>query len=146
MPGDQTTHIVRARRIAVLSALLWFAAFTFAAAQASAWKIPPKAAEEKNPVTVTAETLAEGRRLYRQNCQRCHGPQGKGNGSDADPKHLHHMDLTRAAGAAGNPDGIVFHKIVNGREKPKMPAFKDKLTKEQVWTLVGYVQSLRAKS
>jgi mono/diheme cytochrome c family protein len=55
------------------------------------------------------------------------------------------MDLTRAAGAEANPDGIVFHKIMNGREKPKMPTFKDKLTPEQVWTLVGYVQSLRAK-
>ena len=31
----------------------------------------------------------------------------------------------------------------NGRKKPKMPAVKDKLTKEQVWAVVAYVQTLR---
>ena len=40
----------------------------------------------------------------------------------------------------------MFHKIWNGRRNPKMPAFKDKLTKEQVWTLVAFAQSLREKS
>ncbi|MEX2270586.1 MAG: c-type cytochrome [Vicinamibacterales bacterium] len=115
-------------------------------AQASAWKIPRSALQEKNPVAITDATLAVGRRLFREHCADCHGSQGKGNGPDADPKHRLHMDLTRAAGAAGNPDGIVFHKILNGRSDPKMPSFKDKLTTEQVWTLVAYVQSLRAKS
>lgn len=134
------------RRISALSLLIWLTAIGVVAAQANAWKLPPSAADEKNPVAVTPVSLAEGRRLFRENCARCHGPQGKGNGSDADPKHKHHMDLTREAGADGNPDGVVFHKIMNGRTNPKMPSFKEKLTAEQVWTLVGFVQSLRAKS
>ncbi len=134
------------RRIAVLAALMWFAAMTLATAQGTAWKLPPTAPDEKNPIEMTDAAMASGRRLFRENCARCHGPQGQGNGSDADPKHRHHMDLTRAAGAEGNPDGVVFHKIWGGRQKPKMPGFRNKLTKEQVWTLVGYVQSLRAKS
>jgi mono/diheme cytochrome c family protein len=134
------------RRIGAVSLLIWLAAFAAVGAQANAWKLPPAAADEKNPVAVTPASLAEGRRLYRANCARCHGPQGKGNGSDADPKHKHHMDLTRAAGAEGNPDGVVFHKVMNGRTNPKMPAFKEKLTAEQVWTLVAFVQSLREKS
>ena len=53
------------------------------------------------------------------------------------------MDLTRAARAAKNSDGVVFYKVWNGRRKPKMPAFKDKLTKEQIWAVVAYVQTLR---
>lgn len=127
-------------------ALLWFGSLALVAAQGTAWQLPADAADEKNPVTVTAATLASGRRLYRDNCQRCHGPQGKGNGSDADPKYKRGMDLTSAARADRNPDGVVFHKIWGGREKPKMPAFREKLTREQVWTLVGFVQSLREKS
>lgn len=127
-------------------ALLCFAALPVAAAQQTGWTLPPTAVDEKNPVAVTAASLASGRRLFRQHCQRCHGPQGKGNGSDADPKFQREMDLTSAARADRNPDGIVFHKILLGRVKPKMPAFKDKLTDEQVWTLVGFVQSLRGKS
>ena len=135
-----------ARRIASLFALLWIAALAASAAQGTGWKLPVTAANEKNPVAVSAATLVSGRRLFRDHCLRCHGPQGKGNGSDADPKYRERMDLTSAARAPINPDGVIFHKIWSGREKPKMPAFKDKLTKEQVWTLVGYVQSLRAKS
>jgi mono/diheme cytochrome c family protein len=37
----------------------------------------------------------------------------------------------------------VFYKVLNGRKQPKMPAFKDELTKDQVWSVVAYVQTLR---
>jgi hypothetical protein len=37
----------------------------------------------------------------------------------------------------------VFYKIWNGRKKPKMPAFKDELTKEQAWSIVAFSQTLR---
>ena len=134
------------RKLVGFTAVIWCAAVALTFGQGTGWQLPPTAAEEKNPVAVNAATLAAGRRLYRDNCQKCHGPQGKGNGSDADPKYAKEMDLTNAARADRNPDGVVFHKIWSGRAKPKMPAFKDKLTKEQVWTLVAYVQSLRAKS
>jgi len=133
-------------RLAAACAVLWFAAMALTGAQGTGWQLPATAADEKNPVAVTPVSLAAGRRLFREHCQRCHGPQGKGNGSDADPKLKARMDLTSAARADRNPDGVVFHKIWAGREKPKMPALKDKLTAEQVWTLVGFVQSLRAKS
>lgn len=129
----------------VTAACVWCAALA-AAPQGTGWQLPPTAADDISPLTVTAETLAEGRRLFREHCQRCHGPQGRGNGSDADPKYRRTMNLTDGARADRNPDGIVFHKIWNGRDRPKMPAHKDTLTKEQVWTLVAFVQSLREKS
>ena len=135
-----------ARRVVGFCAVMWVAAIAVSSAQSPGWKLPADAATEKNPVAVTAASLVEGRRLYRAHCARCHGPQGKGDGSDANPKYRQHMDLTRAGGAESNPDGVVFHKISIGRSNPRMPAFKDKLTKEQTWTLVGFVQSLRAKS
>ena len=131
------------RRITALAAIFWIGA-TLVSAQHDPWKLPASAADEKNPVTMDAAAMAAGHRLFRENCMRCHGPQGKGDGSNADRKHRHHMDLTRADFT--DPAGVLFHKISNGRVKPKMPAFKDKLTKEQIWTLAGYVQSLRAKS
>ena len=42
-----------------------------------------------------------------------------------------------------NADGVVFYKVSNGRSRPKMPAFKDELTEEQIWSVVAYVQTLR---
>jgi mono/diheme cytochrome c family protein len=53
------------------------------------------------------------------------------------------MDLTNPRRAERNSDGIVFYKIWNGRKKPKMPALKDELTKDQVWSIVAYAQTLR---
>jgi mono/diheme cytochrome c family protein len=107
------------------------------------WQIPPGAENEQNPVVSSPQVLAAGRALFRKNCERCHGPKGVGDGPDADPDYMADMDLTNAKRAAENPDGVVFHKVWNGREKPKMPAFKDELSREQVWTIVTYVQTLR---
>jgi mono/diheme cytochrome c family protein len=111
----------------------------------SGWTIPPTAAEEKNPLAINEGVLANGRKFFAAKCQRCHGPAAKGDGPDADPKHRGHMDLTSAANAARNPDGFVFYKISNGRSNPRMPAFKEELSREQIWAVVAYVQSLRAK-
>ena len=63
--------------------------------------------------------------------------------ADADPDAQEDMDLTRGSRAAKNPDGVIFFKAWNGRKKPKMPAVKDDLTKEQLWAVVAYVQTLR---
>jgi mono/diheme cytochrome c family protein len=38
-----------------------------------------------------------------------------------------------------------LHKIWNGRSSPKMPTFSEEISKEQAWTIVAYVQTLRAK-
>ena len=120
---------------------------TTAASQAErerdGWTIPPDADQEKSPIAVTPQTLVAGRALFQKNCQRCHGPKGIGDGPDADPDYMDDMDLTNPKRAQRNSDGVVFYKAWNGRTKPKMPAFKDELTKEQVWTIVAYVQTLR---
>ena len=93
--------------------------------------------------TVDAKLIATGRAIFKDKCQKCHGSSGKGDGPDADPDAQEDMDLTRASRAAKNPDGVIFFKAWNGRKKPKMPAVKDELTKEQLWAVVAYVQTLR---
>lgn len=110
------------------------------------WTLPPTADDEKNPLAGDDKTVGSGKELYAKTCQRCHGPGGKGDGPDADPDAMQDMDLTVARRAARNSDGIVFYKAWNGRAKPKMPAQKDELTQEQVWQIVSYVQTMRAKS
>jgi mono/diheme cytochrome c family protein len=107
------------------------------------WTLPPDAEQKKNPLTVDAKVLAQGKSIFKNKCQKCHGPAGKGDGPDADPEHQENMDLTRASRAAKNPDGVMFYKVTNGRKKPKMQAFKDQLTEEQIWAVVAYAQSLR---
>lgn len=110
------------------------------------WTLPPNAADEQNPLKGDPKAVLTGKQLFGKKCQRCHGPGGKGDGPDADPDQQKDMDLTSAEHAARNPDGVIFYKVWNGRKKPKMPVFKEELTKEQVWALVSYVQTLRQKS
>lgn len=124
---------------------IWLAAIGVVGAQQSGWIIPSNAAAEKSPLAVTDATTAAGRKLFTSKCERCHGPAGKGDGQDANPKFKHDMDLTKADDAAENPDGVVFYKIWNGRSSPKMPAFSEQISKEQAWTIVAYVQTLRPK-
>jgi mono/diheme cytochrome c family protein len=110
------------------------------------WTLPPNAADEKNPFAGDSKAVETGKTLFKKHCERCHGPGGKGDGPDADPDLQEDMDLTVAKRAARNPDGVIFYKAWNGRSKPKMPAVKDDLTKEQLWQIVCYVQTLRQKA
>jgi mono/diheme cytochrome c family protein len=94
---------------------------------------------------VDDKVLAAGKKVFSDKCQKCHGPKGLGDGPDAEPEHAEDMNLTNGKRADRNPDGVVFYKVMNGRKKPKMPAFKDELSKDQVWSVVSYVQTLRQK-
>jgi mono/diheme cytochrome c family protein len=114
-------------------------------ANPNGWTLPPDAADKKSPLTVDEKTLASGKAVFKDKCQRCHGPGGLGDGPDADPDVSEDMDLTVAKRADRNPDGVVFYKVMNGRKRPKMPAFKEELNEQQVWEVVAYVQSLRKK-
>src|SRR5262245_7214906 len=107
------------QRLAVLVCVLFVFAFVSVASTASGasgpmqggWKIPPTAKEEKNPLPVNEGTLAAGKKLFLQKCQRCHGPEAKGDGPDADSHHVDHLNLTNPKNAAANPDGVVFYKV-----------------------------------
>lgn len=141
---------VNAFRAVVAAIGMWLTVLALAAAaapgvQAGGWQLPPTAADEKNPIEVTGSVLLEGRRLYTRHCQRCHDRDGKGKGPDAPSGRSIHLDLTDASRADRNPDGVVFYKIWNGRESPKMPAFKDDLSRDEVWTLVAYAQRFRGR-
>ena len=111
----------------------------------SGFQLPPDAPDKKNPLTVDAKVLADGKKLFGDKCRKCHGPNGLGDGPDADPDHAEEMNLTNPKRADRNPDGVVFYKVHNGRRNPKMPAFKDELSVNQIWSVVAYVQTLRKK-
>ena len=113
------------------------------ASNPAGWQLPPDAQTLKNPLSVDEKVLASGKAIFKDKCERCHGPGGLGDGPDADPDAMMDMDLTVAKRAERNPDGVVFYKVMNGRRKPKMPAFKEELTADQAWAVVAFAQSLR---
>lgn len=111
----------------------------------SGWQLPPDAADTKNPLTVDEKLIATGRAVFKDKCQRCHGPGGLGDGPDAEPDAREDMDLTNPKRADRNPEGVMYYKVFNGRRRPKMPAFREELKPEQIWAVVAYAQTLRKK-
>ena len=110
-------------------------------AQAKGWSIPENAASEKNPLNASTEVLKKGESLYKTHCATCHGPKGLGDGPSVDPHDRKNKPANLVM--SRNPEGVVFYKAWNGREDPKMPAFKSRMTKEETWAVVAYVMSLR---
>ena len=137
------------RRAVALAALLLLVgaqqAF-LAGAQKTAqsdWTIPATASQQLNPIAVSPDVLAKGQKIFESRCQRCHGRDARGHGPDTDPAHPA-GNFTDRLRAAFNPDGVMFYKIWNGREGPKMPSFrKEGLTKEEVWTVIHFVKTFR---
>src|SRR4029077_7271036 len=104
------------------------------------WNIPEEAKRRQNPIQPSPRTLAEARNLYSDNCERCHGKTGKGDGPDAAKYYTAPKDLTDRTRMSTKSDGELFYKISEGRRP--MPEFKTKLTEQQRWQLVLLMRSL----
>lgn len=117
-----------------------------AAAQYQGWLIPAGGKDEKSPLTSSASVTERGKALFLANCARCHGPAGKGDGPDSDKA----ADLTDDLRAELNSEGVLFYKIWNGHavqlrvQIDDMPAFSEKLAKNDVWAIVEHLKALRA--
>lgn len=114
----------------------------FLSAQYAGWTIPDGAKDEKSPLKSSADLAKKGKGLFGSNCQKCHGPLGKGDGPDSD-RNAPAADLTDEFRTELNPEGVLYYKIMNGHP-PSMPAFKSKLTRNDAWALVEYLKTLRA--
>ncbi len=110
-------------------------------AQGKPWQVPDKNAKAVNPVKADAKSLANGKKLYVQYCQDCHGKKGKGDGSKAPDVKTTVADLT-VASVKAESDGSLFYKISEGRND--MPrAKKDLPDPSDIWSIVNYVRSLQ---
>jgi mono/diheme cytochrome c family protein len=113
--------------------------FGAASVLAHGWKAPGKAADRQNPVTADAASIKKGRALFLEQCAVCHGRNAIGDGPMAPRLTPEPANLVEISGH--HPDGDFFWKIENGRGS--MPGFAGRLTEEQIWHLVNYIQSLK---
>ena len=101
----------------------------------------PEAAKIRNPVAASAESAAAGKRVYTRMCGRCHGPEGKGDGTAATAPV---PDLTDAAWDYGSSDGEMFAVIHDG-VSADMDGYAARLSDTDIWNVVNYVRSVAAK-
>jgi high-affinity iron transporter len=87
--------------------------------------------------------LANGERLFRENCVSCHGALGKGDGPAADTLNPQPRDFTDPEHLQAYPPYQFFQAISFGVEGTAMPAFAEAFTNAEQWDLAFYLMTLR---
>jgi len=97
--------------------------------------------DNPNPIPPTPQSLAIGQRIYREQCEVCHGVVGAGDGPGAAALDPRLADL-RIHMAAGPTDGEFFFWISEGFKGTAMPAFKGRLSDEERWHVLNFIKTL----
>jgi mono/diheme cytochrome c family protein len=87
--------------------------------------------------TRSAESL-DVAKLYTENCIACHGVDG--TGKDMRAKMPSIADFTNMAWQLSHTDQAITHLIQQGKE-PLMPAYREKLTDQQIGALGIYIRT-----
>jgi mono/diheme cytochrome c family protein len=123
---------------------IWLSVIVVALVQAPA--APTKggnaeAARIKNPIAASPESAAAGKRVYTRMCGRCHGTEGRGDGTAATAPV---PDLTDDTWDYGGSDGEIFSVIHDG-VSADMDGYAARLSDTDIWNVVNFIRSVRAK-
>jgi putative copper resistance protein D len=117
-------------------------------AAAGLWiALPPLAVDAypttylRSSVPYQAVSIAHGHTLYREHCEGCHGPGGRGDGAGAAGLARRPADLT-APHTSQHTAGDLFWWLTHGIPRAGMPGFGDRLTVEDRWDLVNFLRAL----
>ena len=86
-----------------------------------------------------SSTVASGRGVYTANCARCHGADGTSHTTMGEMTQA--RDLTDAAWQSRRCTARMIASVTNGRGE--MPAFKRKLSRQEIAAAVAYVRTLK---
>lgn len=86
--------------------------------------------------------VASGKELYAQNCMICHKENGKGGKVTVEGKSIDPDDITTAKMKQKADEKFVGY-INEGFPDDGMPAFKDKLTADQVKAIIKHIRTLQ---
>lgn len=103
-------------------------------------KAPKTALKMKNPFPADEFSLERGKHSYQLDCIRCHGKEGKGDGTKSDK-------VTQVVSDLGSDiiqkqtDGELFWKISEARR----PMPYTEITNDQRWDIVNYIRAFKKK-
>ncbi len=104
-------------------------------------KVPQQEVDRKNPIAMSASSIAEGKRLYTAtDCALCHGKDGNGKGVLAKDISMKTHDWRQASSLDHFTDGELSYLILKG--KGRMPGYEGRQTPEEVWQMVNYIRSM----
>lgn len=101
--------------------------------------VPAEYAGKTNPLG--ADAASEGAKVFKTNCETCHGPQGYGDGPAGqalDPKPKNLPELAAQVG-----DDYLFWRVSTGKPGTSMAPWAGILTEEQIWQAVAFIRTLK---
>lgn len=97
----------------------------------------PRTATPAAPAA-SVDPLATARANFAKHCEACHGPAGEGGPVKVDNKQIKVPSLKANHAIKHTDDELT--KIITGGEE-EMPAFKDKLSQDEISHLVHFVRT-----
>ncbi|MBI5848072.1 MAG: cbb3-type cytochrome c oxidase subunit II [Nitrospirae bacterium] len=89
--------------------------------------------DEKNPLAEDSKTHELGERIFKENCESCHGKDGKGG---IGPSIQDNIWLGKEGSVT---DGQIFTIIADGTQGG-MPPYGTQFDKNTIWSLVWYIR------
>ncbi len=104
--------------------------------------LPEAYRETKSTIEPSTTNVAAGRALYAQHCTECHGKTGMGDGEAVkglSPSPALLVYLIKHPIAV---DAYLLWSIAEGGKSfgSDMPAFKEKLSRDEIWNIVLYMR------
>jgi len=93
-----------------------------------------------SPGTRAADEKAGRSELWKENCEKCHGADGRGETEEGKKKGA--RDLSNAKWQKTISDDRMIRSVTRGRDK--MPSFSKVLSEEQIKELIREVRALAA--
>jgi len=91
-----------------------------------------------NPFAGNTEAIAQGEKLYNQNCTSCHGPNG--GAGEIGPEIIHNLSMPLRGELSDNQ---ILDVIRDGAPGTVMPAWKGKLADDDILKIGAFLHSLR---
>lgn len=102
-----------------------------------------EAPKQANPVATNDANLLAGIKLYGTHCAICHGTAvGKASATPIAKGENPNPPQLASDGVEDDPEGWTFWKVKHGIRWTGMPAWKDELNDQQIWTLALFLKHM----
>ncbi len=105
--------------------------------------IPKEYENLTNPLDYTTTVIEQGGKIYAEQCSKCHGAKGLGDGEAAKDLNPSPALLAFLVQRPIAVDQYLMWTISEGGKAfgTEMPAFRDVLNRDDIWKVIAYMRS-----